>query len=145
MRRPVPRAAEVAVGGRGRIENLEGELNASQSSAAAMASERDDALAEVERIRLKYDPEIRAELQAEYDAALARACTAAKEDVDAAITSLVDYDDRWEPIGTSGELNQAVADCAAGERAKTAAQRQADRLAACQTVDVDAMVKNPSA
>lgn len=128
-----------------RASALESELADRESEVEALASERDDALAEVERIRLKYDDEIRAELQGEFDSELARACAEAEQDVDAPVSDLVDYDQRWAPVGSQADLIDAVAECAADERAKTAEQREAARLAECQTVDVDAVVKNPSA
>ena len=84
-------------------------------------------------------------MQAAFDAEAARACDEAKVEIDAPVTGLVDYRSEWEPIGTRGDLLHAVTDCAADERAQTAAQREAERLAACAPVDVDAVVKDPDA
>lgn len=128
-----------------RRDELDATVEAQQSEIDALTGERDAALDEVEELRLTYDDEIRAELQTAFDAEVARACEDAKADVDASIAGLVEYDGDWDPIATRADLVQAVTDCAAGERAKTVEEREAERLAACTPVDVDAVVKDPDA
>lgn len=126
-------------------DQLAATVDDQRAEIAALTDERDAARDEVEQLRLAYDDEIRAELLAAFDAEAARACDEAKADIDAPVAGLVDYRSEWEPVGTRAELVEVVTDCAADERAKTAAQREAERLAACAPVDVDAVVKDPDA
>lgn len=127
------------------VTELDEELADREDEVRSLRQQRDDAEAEVEELRLEYDDEIRAELQSAFDAEVERACAAAEQDVEASIPGLVDYDTDWEPVGSRAELHEAVEACAADERAKTAEQREAERLAACDPIDVDAVVKDPDA
>jgi hypothetical protein len=92
---------------------------------------------------LKYDAEIRAELEADIAGEVVRACVEAKEKYESAISSIVKWLPDWEVVTTRASLITDVEDCSAVARAKTADQREAERLAACETVDIDSLEKDP--
>jgi hypothetical protein len=119
--------------------------DAARAERDAAEAERDGALAEGAALRLQFDPQIRAGLQAGVDAEVVRACQAAIADPAAEIAGLVQYDVAWEPVASEQTLIDSVNGCAAPERAKSAEQREMERLAACQTIEVDAVVRNPAA
>lgn len=107
--------------------------------------ERDEALEESERLKEQYDPQVRAELQTQVDVEITRACSVAKVDIDAPISDLVRYDDAWKPVAGRKAVVDAIESCAASERAKTADQREQDRLSQCAPIAVDQVEKNPGA
>lgn len=134
------------------LADLEAELEEARSEeevarlAADAAEERAAAAeAEAEELRLRYDPEIRAGLQAEYDAEIIRACADAEDRWETPISSIVHWDPDWSPVATQADLILAVEECSADERSKTAGEREAERLASCERVDVDAVEKDPDA
>jgi hypothetical protein len=127
------------------ISDLNGKVADLESAVADIEDERDAALAEVERLQVTYDEEIRADLQAAFDAEAARACEQAKEQWDDPIAGMVRFNSDWEPIGTREDLIAAVTECSGEARAMTAEQREAERLAACKTGSVDELEKNPDA
>ena len=136
----------------GQLVELESELEDAQSEVAAArlaeeaAAERAAAAeAENEELRLRYDPEIRTELQAEYDAEVIRACADAEDRWETQISSIVQWDPDWSPVASEADLIAAVEECSADERSKTASEREAERLASCERVDVDAVEKDPDA
>jgi len=131
------------------LASAEDETTAAQATATEAELKAVDAVAaanaEVEALRLKYDPEIRAELQTTYDAEMNRACEQAKVEWETPVVALVQWDSQWESISTTNALIEAVEECSSAERSKTAEDREADRLAACEAVDVDALEKDPDA
>ena len=136
----------------GRVEELESELADARSEAAA-AREDEEAAAEravqaetvADELRLRYDPEIRAGLQTAYEEEMARACTDAEARWEVPVASIVRWDPDWSPLTTEADLIAAVEECAADERSKTGAEREAERLASCERIDVDAVEKDPDA
>jgi hypothetical protein len=129
----------------GALEAADAEVQSAVAQVASLTAERDAAVAEAESLRLKYDPEIRAGLQAEWDAELFRACGEAVANLDASIASLVSFSDAWSSIGTEADLTAAVESCAAPERSKSVEQREAERLASFETINVDQVVRDPNA
>lgn len=130
---------------RAEVSDLEAEVDGLTADVADVEAERDAAIAESDELRVRYDPQIRAEAQAAWDAELGRACAEAKADVDASVADLVQHDgETMGLIGTEADLVAAVEGCAAEERAKSAEQREADRLAACAPADTDQIQKDPA-
>lgn len=134
------------------VESLRTELEAAQSEVAAARETEADAEdraaaaeAQAEELRLRYDPEVRAELGAAYEAEVARACADAEERWQTPVSSIIRWDPDWSPVSTQADLIAAVEECAAEERSKTAEEREAERLASCERVDVDSVEKDPDA
>lgn len=127
------------------LERARNEAAAARESAEAAETRAADAEATAEELRLRYDPEIRAELQAAYEAEIARACADAEERWQTPISSVVRWDPDWSPVATQADLIAAVDECAAEERSKTVEQREAERLASCERVDVDAIERDSDA
>lgn len=131
---------------------LESALAAAEADATQYADDRDQAQREVAELEEeiaelveRYDPQIRAEIEASVDAEIARACQAAEDDIDADITDLVDYDAAWDPVTDHDSVIDAVTDCAAEERSRTAEERDQARLAECETIDRGQVERNPDA
>lgn len=127
------------------ISGLNDDIAGLEDNIADLEDERDAALVEVERLLVTYDEEVRADLQAAFDTEAARACEQAKEQWDDPISGMVRFDSAWEPIGTREDLIATVTDCSAAARAMTAEEREMERLAACATVSVDELEKDPAA
>jgi len=125
------------------LERVRGEAEAARGAAEAAEARAAEAEATAEELRLRYDPEIRTELQAAYDAEVARACTDAEERWQTSISSIVRWDPDWSPIATQADLIATIEECAAEERSKTAEEREAERLASCERIDADAVEKDP--
>lgn len=123
--------------------DLEAQLKAAESAVEANAQASADAQAALQEILVKFDVEIRAELETEVAAEVSRACDEAKADVDSAIAGIVRWSPDWEPVSTEADLIAAVESCSSAERSKTVEQREDDRLASCESVDIDALEKNP--
>ncbi len=129
-------AEDLAVGLEQTVASLEDEV-------AGLATDRDKAQDEAEELRLRFDDEIRAELQSARDAESDRACEEAKDQWSAPISSMIRWDDEWDAIGTRADLLAEVEACATSERSKTAEQREAERLAACELASPDEIEKDP--
>lgn len=127
------------------IDDLRVELNGARSALTEAKDEASALRSEMVALVLKYDAEIRAELEAEITGEVARACTEAEEEYDRSVATIVNWSPEWEVVTSRADLIQEVEDCSAAERSKTAEQRETDRLAACEAVDVDALEKNPDA
>jgi hypothetical protein len=106
-------------------------------------AEADAARAETEALKVRFDPEIRAALESEVAAEVVRACDQAKEEYDRSVSTIVSWSAGWESVTTREVLIAEVDECSAAERSKSEEQREADRLATCESVDVDALEKNP--
>ncbi len=138
-----------------RIEELDDDLTTFRSRAFAAETRVQEVEVQMEKLREKYDPEIRAEAQAEVDAEIARACQEAIADVDVGIEDTVHFRSDWAFLTTEDEMIAAVTDCAEPERSRTVAEREAEaareaareeaeRLAACEAVSPDTLEKNPA-
>jgi len=111
-----------------------------RSDAADLQERLDEADAEIYDLRVTYEEEIRATVQAEIDAEIARACAEATDDLEAPVAGLVRWESDWSPLIDETGLRSAVMDCAtpAREQAKAAAlaelQSQVDqeRKRACE-------------
>ncbi len=123
---------------------LESQLREFRTRAYSAETQLSALKTQIEELRQRYDPEIRATAQAEVDAEIARACQAATDDIDADIEDIVRMDSSWTIVTTREDLVAAVTDCAQPERSRTAEQREAERLAACEKVSPDALEKNPA-
>lgn len=121
------------------------ELDTATAQVKTANDEAEAAKAEVEELRLKYDPEIRAELQAAIDFEVDRACNEAIENLTAPYTSIVKYAPAWDALTSKSDVVAAVEACAGPERSKSAEEREAERLAACESIEVDQLEKNPAA
>jgi hypothetical protein len=131
-------------------ERLESEVDASAAVAAdagaradAAIAEAADAREETEALKVRFDPEIRAALESEIAAEIVRACGQAKEEYDRSVSTIVGWSEGWASVTTREALIAEVDECSAAERSKGEEQRESDRLAACESVDVDALEKNP--
>jgi regulator of replication initiation timing len=125
------------------VNDLEETAQAATDDAAAAKDDAAAAKAEVEALKLQYDPEIRVALHAEIAAETTRACEQAKTDYDTSVATIVNWTTTWQAATTEAAMIEEVESCAAAERSKTAEQRERDRLAACESVDTDALEKNP--
>lgn len=131
-------AAEVA------RRDVNSQLIATKGQLVATKGQLDAVAADNAALRERYDPEIKAELNAEVDAEVNRACGEAKTDLAKPIDQIVKYDQRWSPVIDSAGLVARVDGCAAPERQKSAAQREQERLAACAVVSPETLEKDPS-
>jgi hypothetical protein len=136
----------------GYLDTATGELATVRSTAAATESALDEAMSELDAantelvaLRTTYDVEIRAAIQADIEAEVVRACAAASENFTPPVSTFVQFDESWGVMTSRNELIQQVEVCAAPERNKTAEEREADRLAECQSIAVDQLEKNPAA
>ncbi len=127
------------------VDTLTEDLEAAAAQVEAADDDAEAAKAEVERLKLQYDPEIRAELQGEVDLEIGRSCNSAIENWTLAYTRIVQYDTAWDAITSKGEVVAAVEACAEPERSKSVEEREAERLAACESIEVDQLEKNPAA
>lgn len=100
------------------VAHLSGDLDASRD-ALEQAEETADEL------RLRYDDEIRGDLQAEYDELVQKQCAAAGEAPTRSVASLVTFDEKFEVLGLSKEqMVEAVTDCAAPARAEASLSQE---------------------
>lgn len=109
------------------VEQLQDELKAAEAAL-------DDAHAEIDALRLRYDDEIRADLQASFDDEVASACNQAGQDPTRPVDSFVNYDNDWDHLGHDEEqLIAAVAACAAPAREEAQLTRE-DAVVALEPV-----------
>lgn len=128
---------------RAEVAALTSRVAEAEAEAAAARDDASSAQAEIEALKLRFDPEIRAALEAEIATELARACDQAKEEYDRSVATIVSWSAGWESVTTRDTLIKDVEECSAAERSKTVEQREKERLASCESVDVDALEKNP--
>jgi hypothetical protein len=96
-----------------------------------------DARADVDELRLRYDDEIRADLQADYDAELASACEQASQNPARPVGSFVDYDTAWDHLDVDEQqLVAAVDACAAPARERAQLTREDAAAALAPVADL---------
>lgn len=103
-----------------RVADLEGELSNVRDDLGGVRASLSDAESRVQELLTKYDEEIRADLRAEADAEIARACEEAVERYREDVSASVKWDDSWAPVTASAELTAAVEECAGPGRANAA-------------------------
>lgn len=102
----------------------------------AMTTERDNAVEQIQELRLQYDEQIRAELRAAFDAEVTRACQEASEDPRRSIASVTNFDPDWDYLNESSDsLDEEVRICA--EPARADAVLSHDEAAAALTGVLD--------
>ncbi len=119
-------------------DQLTNEIETLRSELADAESDRSAAQAELEAVRIQFDPEIKAAAQAAWDAELAEACDAAGNGT-GLISSFVDHTEEMSAIGTRAQLVDAVTLCAEPLRSRS----EAEKLdAECSPGDVDAVLRD---
>lgn len=96
-----------------RVSDLEGELRDAQDDLS-------DAESRVQELLTKYDEQIRADLRAEADAEIARACDEAVERYKDEVAVSIQWNDSWAPVIANADLTAAVTECAGPGRANAA-------------------------
>ena len=96
-----------------RVSDLEGELRDAQDDLS-------DAESRVQDLLTKYDDQIRADLRAEADAEIARACDEAVERYKDEVAVSIQWNDSWAPVIANADLTAAVEECAGPGRANAA-------------------------
>ena len=96
-----------------RVSDLEGELRDAQDDLS-------DAEGRVQELLTKYDEQIRADLRAEADAEIARACDEAVQRYKEEVAVSIQWNDSWEPVIANADLTAAVEECAGPGRANAA-------------------------
>jgi len=109
------------------LDELESDLRQARSDASAAEEQAEELL-------VRFDEEIRPELQTAVDAEIERACTMATEEYERVIANIVRWDRDWSPVSNRPTIEAAVETCPGPARSRTAAQREADRLGACETI-----------
>ena len=105
---------------RGRISGLQDELRELQGIVSQTQTSLSTAQNRVQELLLKYDEEIRADLLAEANAEIERACSKAIERYNYSIESSIDWNISWNPVITKVELTAAVEKCAEPGRSNAA-------------------------
>ena len=103
-----------------RVADLEAELRNAQDDLGGARASLAEAESRVQELLTKYDEEIRADLRAEADAEIARACAEAVERYKEDVSASVKWNDSWAPVTASAELTAAVEECAGPGRANAA-------------------------
>lgn len=123
------------------LSDTESELRSTAADLDEMTEQYETAQAEVEALRLKYDPQIRAEAQQAHDAALYVGCQAAIADGSPDYSSLagLHFDASWGGVlGVDrSDFASAIEGCAAPELAKSFRERCG------ATPDVELIQKDP--
>lgn len=96
-----------------RVSDLEGELRDAQDDLS-------DAESRVQELLTKYDEQIRADLRAEADAEIARACDEAVQRYKDEVAVSIQWNDSWAPVIANADLTAAVEECAGPGRANAA-------------------------
>ena len=79
-----------------------------------------DAESRVQELLTKYDEQIRADLRAEADAEIARACDEAVQRYKEEVAVSIQWNDSWAPVIANADLTAAVEECAGPGRANAA-------------------------
>ena len=103
-----------------RVADLEGELSAVRDDLGGARASLAEAEGRVQELLTKYDEEIRADLRAEADAEIERACAEAVERYREDVSASVNWNDSWAPVTARAELTAAVEECAGPGRANAA-------------------------
>ncbi len=103
-----------------RVADLEGELRGSQDDLSGARASLEDAESRVQELLTKYDEQIRADLRAEADAEIARACDEAVERYKEDVAASIQWNDSWTPVIANADLTAAVEECAGPGRANAA-------------------------
>lgn len=103
-----------------RVADLEGELRGSQDDLSGARASLEDAESRVQELLTKYDEQIRADLRAEADAEIARACDEAVERYKEDVAASIKWNDSWSPVIANADLTAAVEECAGPGRANAA-------------------------
>ena len=105
---------------KGRISGLQDELRQLQGIFSQTQISLSTAENRVQELLLKYDEEIRADLLAEANAEIERACSKAIERYNDSIESSIDWNISWNPVITRAEVVTAVERCAEPGRSNAA-------------------------
>lgn len=103
-----------------RVADMEGELRDAQDDLGGVQASLADAESRVQELLTKYDEQIRADLRAEADAEIARACDEAVERYQEEVAASIKWNDSWAPVIVAADLTAAVEECAGPGRANAA-------------------------
>ena len=103
-----------------RIAGLEDDLDDMQDDLSEARASLSDSEGRVQELLTKYDEEIRADLRAEADAEIERACGEAVRRYKDTVESSIQWNDSWSPVTARAELTAAVEECAGPGRSNAA-------------------------
>ena len=103
-----------------RIADLEDDLDDMQDDLSKARASLSDSEGRVRELLTKYDEEIRADLRAEADAEIERACGEAVRRYKDTVESSIQWNDSWSPVTARAELTAAVEECAGPGRSNAA-------------------------
>lgn len=103
-----------------RIADLEDDLGDMQDDLSEARASLSDSEGRVRELLTKYDEEIRADLRAEADGEIERACGEAVRRYKDTVESSIQWNDSWSPVTARAELTAAVEECAGPGRSNAA-------------------------
>ena len=103
-----------------RIADLEDDLADTEDELGEARASLSDSEGRVRELLTKYDEEIRADLRAEADAEMERACGEAVRRYQDTVASSIEWSDSWSPVIARAELTAAVEECAGPGRSNAA-------------------------
>lgn len=121
------------------IEDYKSEIEEYKNENYQLSRDLESATAERDDLRIRFEPEVRAQAQSAWDAEVARACAEAG-DGDAPIETYVNWDDGWQSLGSREDLVAKVEQCAEPLRARSEAERLSSE---CEAISVDQVTKSP--